>query len=115
GQLHGSVLRRERFEIVAGGPQLETTLHREIARGARRKAWMRIHSRPHCRAAERESLQARAALHDARTRVIYLRMPAANLLTDSQRHRVHKMREAGLDDVANIADAKPDHRYEICK
>ena len=63
--------------------------------------------------AERERLQTRATLHDARARVIDLRAPAAHLLAERQRHRVHQVRASGLDDLADVADAAADDRGQI--
>src|SRR6185436_13229135 len=105
----------ECLEVVTSWPQFETALDREIARSTRRKARMCVDARAHRRAAECETLQAAAALHDARARMIDLRVPAAHLLAERQRHRIHQVRAPGLDDVANVADAATDHRTEVCE
>jgi hypothetical protein len=47
--------------------------------------------------------------------MIDLRVPAAHLLTERQRHRIHQMCAPGLDDLADVTDAATDHRAEICE
>ena len=48
-------------------------------------------------------------------RVVDLRAPAAHLLAERQRHRIHQVRAPGLDDLADVADAAADHRAEVRK
>ena len=45
--------------------------------------------------------------------VIDLRAPAAHLLAERHRHRIHQVRAPGLDDLADVADAAADHRTEV--
>jgi hypothetical protein len=66
-------------------------------------------------AADRQPAHALQAVLDARLRGIQLRRPRAEFLRHRQRHRVHQMRAAGLDDLAERFRALVDGLAQVAQ
>jgi hypothetical protein len=99
-QFDRGVLTGKRFKEIAAGLEGELCLCRQMPREYGAEFRPGVDAGADGGAALRQGSQARQHRLQARPAGIHLRRPAAELLADGERHRVHQMRAAGLDHPA---------------
>ena len=112
-QFDGRVLRGYRREIIAARDEVARGARREQPRECPAERGPRIEARADRRAALRQRQQPRPRRAQALAAGVELRLPAAEFLAHRQRHGVHQVRAAGLDDGAKRGHPRAENRADM--
>ena len=99
----------------AGGEISRPVSSCEQRADARRELGMRVQPGADGGAAERDLAEPRQRVLDARDALAHLRRVAAELLAERDRHGVHQVRAAGLDDVVELRRLRLERRRRAAR
>ena len=112
-QFHRRVLARQGLEIVVAGAEFEPGDRRETARKRGAELRAGVDAGADRGAALRQPVQAGRDRRQARGGRVDLRLPRAQFLRQRDRHRIHQMRAAGLDRVAEFGGSSAQDRAQV--
>jgi hypothetical protein len=112
-QFHRRILRRDAFEQVVRLGEFRPAGLRQGGAGTARETRIGVDAGSDRGAAERQALQALERVEQPLLRRLQLRRPGAHLLRHGQRHCIHQVGAAGLDDIAQLRGAPVDGLAQV--